>query len=274
MKKISKSQLNSILEKHKLWLNNDPNGACADLRGADLCCANLRDADLCDADLCGANLYGADLRDANLCDADLCGADLCCANLCGANLRDADLCGANLYGADLRGADLCCANLCDANLRGADLCCANLCGANLRDADLCDANLRGADLRDANLCGADLRGAKNVPYIPIACPDTGSFIGWKKIKNYIVKLMIPESAQRSSATTHKCRCEYADVLSIENIATGETIDEIINNSYQPEIKYRVGETVYPDSWDDNRWDECSHGIHFFINRQDARNYDI
>ena len=188
MEKISKSQLNSILEKHKLWLNDDPNGFCADLRYA--------------------NLRGADLRDA-----------------------------------DLR----------DANLRCADL--------------------RGADLRDADLRYADLRYAKNVPYIPIACPDTGSFIGWKKIKNYIVKLMIPESARRSSATTNKCRCEYADVLSIENIATGETVDEIINNSYQPEIKYRVGETVYPDSWDDNRWNECSHGIHFFINRQDAINYN-
>ena len=219
MERISKSQLNSILEKHKLWLNNDPNGFCA----------NLRDADLCGANLCGANLYGANLRGANLYDANLRGA-----NLYDANLRGANLCGANLYGADLRGA--------------------NLCGANLY--------------------GTNLYGAKNVPHIPIACPDTGSFIGWKKIKNYIVKLMIPESARRSSATTNKCRCEYADVLSIENIATGETIDEIINNSYQPEIKYRVGETVYPDSWDDNRWNECSHGIHFFINRQNAINYDI
>ena len=233
MKKINKSQLNSILEKHKLWLNDDPNGFCADLCGADLC--------------------GADLRYANLRDADLCGADL----------RDADLCG-----ADLRYANLCGASLCDANLRGADLRDADLCGADLRYANLCGADLCGADLRYANL-----RGAKNVLHIPIACPDTGSFIGWKKIKNYIVKLMIPESARRSSATTNKCRCEYADVLSIENIATGETVDEIINNSYQPEIKYCVGETVYPDSWDDNRWNECSHGIHFFINRQDAINYN-
>ena len=243
MKKISKSQLNSILEKHKLWLNDDPNGFCADLR-----CANLRGADLRYANLCGANLRYANLRGANLCGADLRYADLCGANLCDANLRGADLCGANLRGADLR----------YANLRGADL----------RGADLCDADLRGADLG-----GADLRDAKNVPYIPIACPDTGSFIGWKKIDCYIVKLMIPESAQRSSATTNKCRCEYADVLSIKNIATGETVDEIINNSYQPEIKYRVGETVYPDSWDDNRWNECSHGIHFFINKQDAINYN-
>ncbi|EHG8098904.1 pentapeptide repeat-containing protein, partial [Salmonella enterica] len=59
-----------------------------------------------DANLCGADLYGADLRDANLCGAYLCGV-----NLRGANLRDANLCGADLYGADL----------CDANLCGADL---------------------------------------------------------------------------------------------------------------------------------------------------------
>ena len=253
MKKISKSQLNSILEKHKLWLNDDPNGFCADLR-----CANLRGADLRYANLCGANLRYANLRGANLCGADLRYADLCSANLCDANLRGADLCGANLRGANLR----------YANLRDADLRYANLRDADLRGADLCGADLCGADL-----CGADLRDAKNVPYIPIACPDTGSFIGWKKIDCYIVKLMIPESAQRSSATTNKCRCEYADVLSIKNIATGETVDEIINNSYQPEIKSRVGETVYPDSWDDNRWNECSHGIHFFINKQDAINYN-
>ncbi|EDB5291244.1 pentapeptide repeat-containing protein, partial [Salmonella enterica subsp. enterica serovar Corvallis] len=94
---------------------------------------NLRGADLCDANLRGANLRGADLRGANLCDANLRGA-----NLRGADLRGANLCGANLRGADLRGANLCGANLCDANL-----CGANLCGANL-----CDANLCGADLPD------------------------------------------------------------------------------------------------------------------------------
>ncbi len=71
----------------------------ANLRGAFLCGADLRDADLRDADLRGAFLCGADLRDADLRDADLRGA-----NLCDADLRDADLRGANLCDADLRGA--------------------------------------------------------------------------------------------------------------------------------------------------------------------------
>ncbi|MGK7521244.1 pentapeptide repeat-containing protein [Salmonella enterica] len=124
---MNSADLSKILEEHKVWITSmHESGSRANLRGADLCGANLRDADLRGADLCGANLYGADL----------CGADLC-----GANLYGADLCGANLYGANLRGA----------NLRGADLRGANLRGANLRDA-----NLRGADLRGANLYGADL----------------------------------------------------------------------------------------------------------------------
>lgn len=47
---------------------------------------NLRGADLCEADLCVANLRAADLRGANLCEADLCVADLSKADLRGANI--------------------------------------------------------------------------------------------------------------------------------------------------------------------------------------------
>jgi hypothetical protein len=91
----------------------------ANLRLADLSCADLRDANLRLANLSDANLMGANLRDANL----SC-TDLSCANLMGANLRDADLScanlmGANLSGADLRGANLRLANLSDANLSNA-----------------------------------------------------------------------------------------------------------------------------------------------------------
>lgn len=36
--------------------------------------------------------------------------------------------------------------------------------------------------------------------------------------------------------------------------------------------YRVGETVVPDSFDEDRWNECSNGIHFFITKQEAIDY--
>ena len=182
------------------------------------------------------------------------------ANLRGADLRGADLRGAYLRGADLRGA----------YLRGADLEDADLRGADLRGADL-----RGADLRGANLRGADLRGAyysEHTFFLSYQCPTEGSFIGWKKCGRYIVKLKICEDAERSSSTSLKCRCSKAEVLEIQ-IMDGSTADitEICSN-YNKDFIYKVGETVEVKDFDKCRWNECSNGIHFFIDRNVAVAY--
>ena len=198
-----------------------------------------RGANLRGADLCGADLRGSNLRCANLCDADLCDA-----NLCGANLCDADLCDANLCGAYLRGA----------NLRGANLCDADLRGANLYGADL-----RGANLRDAKGCY-------------LSCPTEGSFIGWKKASGHIVKLRIPEDARRSSATGHKCRCDKAYVMEIQNMDGTKATEDTVRSDHDKNFVYTVGATVEVPDFDDNRWSECAPGIHFFIDRRAAVEY--
>ena len=184
-----------------------------------------------------------------------------------AYLRDAYLCGANLCGADLRDAYLCGADLRDANLYGADLRDANLYGADLRDA-----NLRDADLRYANLCYADLRGAKNLPFIPYVCPDTGSFIGYKKASNMIIKLEITEDAKRVSATSRKCRCNKAKVLGIYDYNHNLLEDKEVASDRDKDFIYRVGEVAEVKDFDEDRWNECSTGIHFFINFQEAVKY--
>ena len=147
----------------------------------------------------------------------------------------------------------------------------NLSGYDLRHPDIIRL-LKRANLNNANLSGANLNGATNISHIRISCPDTGSFIGWKKVNGYIVKLKIPARAKRCSATSNKCRCEYAKVLAIQNIDGSKArINEVFNNKYAT-CNYKIGEIVYPDSFDENRWKECSNGIHFFINRQDAVKY--
>ena len=226
----------------------------ANLRGAVLYGAKLRGADLYGADLRGANLYGANLRGANL---------------YGANLREADLRGANLREANLYGADLRGANLYGANLRGANLYGANLREADLRGANLREANLYGANLREANLYGADLREAIGTY---MACPTDGSFIGWKKASEYIVKLQIPEDARRSSAGGEKCRCDKAYVVEIQN-ADGTKADiDTIHSNHDANFVYTVGATVEVSDFDDDRWSECAPGIHFFIDRRAAVEY--
>ena len=134
------------------------------------------------------------------------------------------------------------------------------------------ADLGGANLRDADLRGADLGGAKNIPFIPTYLPE-GEFIGWKKLPNGImVKLKILEDSKRSRANGDKCRCDKALVLEFQDKdGTPSEVKEYTSNVYA-KCTYKVGEIVYADSWDDDRWNECSHGIHFFIDRQSAVDY--
>ena len=148
-------------------------------------------------------------------------------------------------------------------------------------ADLCNVNLRNANLSNANLRGANLRGAKNTDKIawnahtafyPLQCPETGSFIGYKKAAGKIVMLEICADAKRSSATSRKCRCSKAKVLSITNLDGSESGLSEIESDYDGDFVYRVGETVEVPDFDDNRWNECAAGIHFFITRDEAVKY--
>jgi len=188
----------------------------------------------------------------------------------GAHLYGADLYGANLSGAHLSGVNLSGAYLRHADLRRANLSGANLSGAHLRGANLYGADLCGADLRCANLYDADLRGVKNMPEFPI--PE-GEFIAYKRLSvNLIAKLKILADSKRSRATSEKCRCDKALVLEFQQ-DNGKPFDlkEYLSTKYA-ECLYKVGEIVEADSWDENRWSECSHGIHFFLNRQEAVEY--
>ena len=158
-----------------------------------------------------------------------------------------------------------------ASLYGADLC-----GADLRGADL-----YGADLRDADLYDADLRDAKNTnkitwnahtAFYPLQCPETGAFIGYKKAAGKIVMLEICADAKRSSATSRKCRCSKAKVLGITNLDGSESILNEIGSDYDKYFIYRVGETVEVPDFNEDRWSECTAGIHFFITREEAVKY--
>ena len=162
-----------------------------------------------------------------------------------------------------------------ADLRNADLSNADLFGANLRGA-----NLFGANLRDANLSNANLREASidqmmwNIytVFYPLQCPESGSYIGYKKASGLVVELEIPADARRSSATSRKCRASKAKVLSITDI-NGNPAGGQVKSNYDANFVYAIGETVEVTDFDDNRWNECSTGIHHFITRAEAVIYE-
>ena len=177
---------------------------------------------------------------------------------------------ANLSGADLSLANLSWANLSRADLSGANLSRADLSWANLSGADLSLADLSGVDLSLADLSRADIELDLINKFYPIACPEAGAFIAWKKCANdTVVKLEVLEDAKRSSAYTRKCRCSAARVLAIENIDGTPYKENSVSSQRDSTFIYTVGEIVKVDDFDDDRRNECSTGIHFFITRQEA-----
>ena len=46
----------------------------------------------------------------------------------------------------------------------------------------------------------------------------------------------------------------------------------VRSNRDSDFIYKVGEMVSVDNFDEDRWNECSTGIHFFINFQEAVEY--
>ena len=140
-------------------------------------------------------------------------------------------------------------------------------------ANLSGADLSGADLYGANLSRAYLELDLMNKFLPICCPDSGSFTAWKKARgDYIVKLEVTETAMRSSAYGRKCRCSEAKVLAIENMDGSVAKVEEVRSKHDAYFAYRVGEIVRVENFDTDRRNECAPGIHFFITRREAVDY--
>lgn len=118
------------------------------------------------------------------------------------------------------------------------------------------------------------------------CPEEGEFVGWKKcverrrdykgmLKSipYLVKLTILADAKRSSGTELKCRCDKARVDDIIPISYfKEPTPTSVQSNYDSKFVYTIGEIVEVPDFDNNPFEICSTGIHFFMKKQEAIEY--
>lgn len=144
------------------------------------------------------------------------------------------------------------------------------------DSEFVDCEMKGTNL--SNVTFLNVKGLEttdfdeSTAFFSLQCPEEGSFIAWKSCQNNkIVKLEIPAEAKRSSSTSRKCRAEFAKVLGIyEHDRTLSKAQEA--RSFNDGSIYKVGEMFYPDKFDEDRWNECSNGVHFFITFEEALSY--
>lgn len=140
------------------------------------------------------------------------------------------------------------------------------------------------------------------------CPKEGEFYGYKAVRLYedtirskfgfgVAKLRIPKEAKRVSPFLgcKKCRCDLAFVEEIRRVEVVWNKPIEMTGMYTIKYKtsedgtvlkadrglsifsktfeYVTGEFVRPYlPFNDNPWMECSSGIHFFVDEQDALRY--
>ena len=210
------------------------------------------------------------LREIELCDADLSGWKLEHIDFSLSQFHRVCFDGADMQGCSLENAllDMC-------TFRGTCFHNANLKCAAMRYNDLTGADIEGADLMCAVLEHAKLDGIvynDETKFFKMYCPEKGAFLGYKKcFNNRLVQLLIPEDAKRTSATMNSCRCSKAKVLTIKSFDYEEEFDEALS-LVDENFVYRKGEWVVVLDFDEDRWNDSTTGIHFWMTRAEALAY--
>jgi hypothetical protein len=120
-------------------------------------------------------------------------------------------------------------------------------------------------LRSADLQSADLRSA-DLDFYQI-CPEEGGFHAFKKTTLGVCKIYIPADAKRINAIgSRKCRASKIKVISGDGCG-GQS------PTHTKKIIYEKGATYECEDFCDDARSECAPGIHFFITKQEAENWN-
>ena len=158
---------------------------------------------------------------------------------------------------------------------------ADLSNASFRNADLTNADLRETKREGVDFSNANLRGA-NLPNFKI-CPETGSFIGYKKVWSrhdflevILTLRIIGERTNSLSWSGRKCRTSKARVLDahFHRVATGERCppNRVFRSFHDPDFTYTVGQLLTVPNYNPDIRVECAPGIHFFMTSAEAEAY--
>ena len=277
--KYDGANLDKVIESHELWVGTNGREG----RWANFCSCNLDGEELRHADLRGASFLRTHAKNTDFEHSDLSFAVFEDADISYSKFR-----GATLKSASLSNAEAAYSDFSFAEMRDTYCLYGNFKEAMFYDATIDNAFFDHANLKDAVFDRAQVtatfEGTQNIPWLPMYCPEEGSFIAWKKCdyyidneptENCIVKLLIPEDAKRSSALTseRKCRASAVKVLEIQDMEGNKLPDDTIARSmYDWRVTYKVGETLYEPRFDTNRWKVCAPGLHFFMSRHEAETY--
>lgn len=299
---IGDKTLKELIDIHDKWLRSAENYvnppvklANVDLSGVNLESVNFSHMVMTDVNFEGSNLRNAYLVYSTMNRVNFDNTCLSSAKMGSTLQNTTSFNNADLSVADLQYVYMCFTSFDNTNLYGVNFDSAVINQSRFYhskckevsfvDAQIFDSTFKYTSLESAIVSyktrwvNIDINDESMINYnaCSLACPSHGSFIAWKFARlrdnsdRILVKLEIPEDAQRSSSTTNMCRASKAKVLEVENLCGDKLSDDIeIVSDFDPEFTYKVGDIIEPDRpFDNNRWHGCASGIHFFIDKRDA-----
>ena len=215
-KTISRSKLNTAINKHEKWLKHKKGGKML----------RLDKYDLTGLDFSGHNLSYASMQESIIDEANFSDCVLDNANFANSRLHHTSFDNADCTECDFECADCTEGSFVSTNFSYAHLNNACFFLAAFSKTKLINAQAYSTDFRECDFDECDFTDIHTdedtVGYF-LTCPEKGSFTAFKKAELYhgtervIVELKVPASALRSSACSRKCRVSKAKVVSITSL---------------------------------------------------------
>lgn len=216
---------------------------------------------------CGERM---EFRQLEIWDMDLSGEDLSNMDFTLSSFQNTVLDGVDFEGSTVENALFDGCSMRKANFRNAKMVTASFRYCDMRECNIEGANLYGAVLEFAKLDG--IVSDEGTQWFRLHCPETGAFLAYKKcVNDRMVQLLVPADAKRTSATLPSCRCNKAKVLTIKSFDFKENFDEawsLVDENFV----YRRGEWVEVKNFNEDRWQDSTTGIHFWLTRAEAEAY--
>ena len=201
-------------------------------------------------------------------------------DLTGWNLSNIDFTLSSFQNVILNGVDFCKSTVENALFDGCPMQGANFRNAVMKTASFRYCDMSRCDIRGAYLFGAVLEFAnlegiisdEETKWFRLHCPEKGAFLAYKKcVNDRMVQLLVPADALRTSATLPSCRCNKAKVLTIKSFDFKENFEEAWS-LVDEDFVYKKGEWVEVKNFNEDRWQDSTTGIHFWLTREEAEAY--
>ena len=139
-------------------------------------------------------------------------------------------------------------------------------------AEFIDSKIKHSHMINTMLENTVMKNLNNDAF-PEICPPIGrSFIGYKKVKDKILTLEILKDSKRVSLIYDNCRCNKAKVIKIEEMDGSTSNITEIASDYNMHFIYKLNQVVQSPTFNENRFDEFTDGIHFYMSKNQAKNF--